>query len=262
MTTENNQATPPDDAAAQAAAAAAAEANKAPLTLEAEGTPPADKPTAKEGEPPKEPAKGDEVAPVQYNPTGDAGLDMVLKFVGDLGYAPDNPAMAAAINGDFTMLEAELASKGVKGYEAYVKLGQQAYTRTTEATKARQAADRKAVTDAVGGEESWATIQKWARENATPEEAKEVSTELAAGGFRAKAAAVFLRDAYNRANPAVTDGEGPAVSKTKGQADNTGALSPREYAKAVAAARVGFKGDFDSSPEYKALQARRSAWRG
>lgn len=259
MTTENLN---PEPTAEELAAQAAADEAKAPLSLDGAAPNPNPNPTAAKPDGEEKPAKADEVVVVQYNPTGDAGLDMTLKFVGDLGYAPDHPAMAAAIGGDFTMLKAELTAKGVKGAEAYIELGQQAYARTKAATEKRMADDRKAVTDAVGGEAEWVKVQAWAKENATPEEAKEISAELAAGGFRAKAAAAFLRTQYDRATGAPTDGEGKPVAAVKGAAESSGALSPREYAKAVANARVGFKGDFENSAVYKGLQARRMAYRG
>jgi hypothetical protein len=204
------------------------------------------------------------VEPVTYNPTGDAGLDMVLKFVGDLGYHPENPAMKAAMEGDFTLLEAELATKGVKGYEAHMKLGQQAFTRTREATLAKQKADREAIEGAAGGAENWKAVQAWAAANAEPEEKAEVSKMLAAGGLQARITAEWLANLHAKAtNVPVKDGEGLPVAKVKGTPDTSGALSPREYADAVAKARRDHRGGgFEESPAYKNLQARRMAWRG
>jgi hypothetical protein len=259
MTVENEQ-TPAAPTPEQVAAAEAAEV-KAPLDLG--GDPAAPTPKVAEKAAPTPEAKG-EPEVVQYNPTGDVGLDMTLEFLGKLGYTPDNPAMKAAINGDFTLLAAELAAKDVKGYDRYIALGEKAYKDTTASTAARQAADRKIVEDAVGGAAEWATIQKWAVEKADPDEKAAVSAALRAGGVQARMAAVFLRDSYSRATGAAeTEGAGAAVAATKGAASSaTDTLNASAYAKAVAAARVGYKGDFEASKEYRELQARRLAHRG
>jgi hypothetical protein len=236
----------------------------APLNLDKPGaTPPAVIPANPAATDPVIPEpKGDEVVPVVYNTTGDPGLDMVLKFVGDLGYSPENPAMAAAMQGDFALLEAELAAKGVKGHEAYIKLGQKAFTDTRSKTEARQKADREAVENEVGGAENWKAIQGWASANADDTERAELGAALKAGGLQARMAASWLKTNYDRANGVSDEGPGRTVATAKGAPDNTGALSPREYGVAVAKARVGFKGDFENSAVYKQLQARRMAFRG
>lgn len=263
MTTE---ATPTPDAAAAAAAteaatkAAAAATPGAPLTLEKTDATPA---VATTNTPAPAADAGDKVVPVEYNKTGDDGLDMALKFVGDLGYHPEHPAMKAAMEGDFSLLEAELATKGVKGYDAYIKLGQQAFTRTREKTKARQEADRVAVEGAVGGADNWRNIQKWASENATDQERSSVSKMLGAGGFEAQAAAVWLKSHYDRASGVSDEGPGKTVAVVKSTPPNDSALNAREYSAAVAEARRVYKGSsFETSREYKALQARRMAHRG
>ena len=50
-----------------------------------------------------------------YDATGDAGLDYALNFVGKLGYGDTHPAIMAAQKGDFSLIRAELATKGVAG---------------------------------------------------------------------------------------------------------------------------------------------------
>ncbi len=192
-----------------------------------------------------------------YEPTGDAGLDMALAFIGKQGFAQDHPAVVAAAAGDFSILKAELAAKGVQGAAEFLALGEQSYARTQEKAKAASAATNAAVYKVVGGEESWKAIQTWASANATPEEKAEINAQLSAGGVAAKAAATYLANAYNKANnvsqePAeVTNG-----AAAKAPASN-GNLSAAEYAKEVNALNVKLKGRLDGSPEYEALNRRR-----
>lgn len=209
-------------------------------------------------------AKAEAPAAVAYNPTGDVGLDMTLKFVGDLGYAPEHPAMAAAINGDFTLLEAELASKGVKGYEAYIKLGQKAYADVSTKTKERQAKDRAAIEGIVGGAENWSAMTAWAATNADDSEKASLQAMLGKGGLEAQMAASWLATNYNRANNVSTAGAGAPVSGVRtGAAPGAGALSPKEYGAAVIAARAAHRGgDFETSAAYRQLADRRMAYRG
>jgi len=66
---------------------------------------------------------------VQYNKTGDPGLDMALSFIGKLGIGPDHPAIVAARQGDFAFIKAELAGRGDKaqGWEQYLSLAEKAF---------------------------------------------------------------------------------------------------------------------------------------
>lgn len=266
MTTE---ATPtpienqPDDAAVAAAALAAKAAETTPpLTITAQ--PSAEEQAALDAAAKAKAPADDAVTPVVYNPTGDTGLDMTLKFVGDLGYAPDHPAMAKAIEGDFSLLEAELAAKGVKGYEAYIKLGQKAYADVSAQTKARMAKDKVAIEAIAGGEEQWKAVSTWAAANADPAEKAVLTAQLSKGGLEAQMAASWLVSLYGKASNVSTEGAGPSVSAVKpGPAAGTGALSPKEYGAAVEVARREYKGnDFENSPGYKALRARRMQFKG
>lgn len=209
-------------------------------------------------------AKEEAPIAVAYNPTGDVGLDMTLKFVGDLGYSPEHPAMAAAINGDFTLLEAELASKGVKGYEAYIKLGQKAYADVSTKTKERQAKDRAAVEGIAGGADNWSAMTAWAATNADDSEKASLKAMLGKGGLEAQMAASWLAANYNRANNVSTAGAGTPVSNVRTDAaPSGGALSPKEYGAAVIAARAAHRGgNFETSAAYRQLADRRMAYRG
>lgn len=213
---------------------------------------PADKPADKAGE------------PFEYPATGDAGTDLALSFLGKNGFGPDDPAMQAAFDGDFTLLEAQLAAKGVQGWEQHVALGKQAYAR--EKAKADESAKAvKAVcVAAAGGEDEWKAVKAWASSNATPEEKAHINGLLNQGGLPAKLAAEYLVNAYNKAGVAIKnpkDAAGDDRGKGGG-GGNSGPLSPREYSAAVNELNARLKGRMEGSPEYKALQQRRAAWRG
>lgn len=201
---------------------------------------------------------------ISYEPTGDVGLDMALDFIGKAGLDSDHPAVKAAIDGDFTILKATLAAKGVAGWEQFVALGEAAYERASKEATAKSEAIREAVYKEAGGKDEWAAIQKWASDNATPEEKAEVNALLNQGGLAAKAAVRHLSESYSRANNVtINPRDGTANAAKGGGADAAnGPLSPRAYADAVQSLNAKLGGRLEGSKEYQSLQARRSAYRG
>lgn len=265
-----------DTATAPAAAPAAPQtpANGDPAQSPAAATASAPAPAPASAPAPAEPAplpveatEGDK-GTITYTPTGDKGLDMALAYFGKHGYGPDHPAMAAAIDGDFSLLAAEAAEKGLKGSDAYIALGEKAYEKFKGEWDQRRAADKKAIHDVVGGEENWNTVSAWAKENAEPAELESINKMLGQGGFEARIAASYMANAYNAATGGIpeTEGAGPAATASKGAAAaTTTALSPQEYGAAVAKARGEHnarQGAFEDSKVYADLRARRQRWRG
>lgn len=201
---------------------------------------------------------------VEYEPTGDVGLDMALAFVGKAGINQQHPAMQAAINGDFTILKATLAAKGVAGWEQFIALGEAAFARTSADADKKAAASREAVIKEAGGEESWNAVKAWAGTNATPEEKEQINALLNQGGLAAKGAVRYLMEAYNRANNVEVNPNDPiANAGRQGGAPNPaqGPLSPREYSDAVSALNNKLNGRLEGSREYADLQRRRSMYR-
>lgn len=228
-----------------------------PAILLDEGTKPAEAPK------PTEPVPVTDEA-VEFEPTGDVGLDMALAFIGKAGISESHPAMVAATNGDFTILKATLAAKGVQGWEQFVALGEAAYTRKAAETAKAQEAVKAAVYKEAGGKEEWEAVQKWASANATAEEKAEINALLNKGGLAAKGAVKYLVDAYGRANNVEVNPRDPLASASRGGVPNadTAPLSPRQYADAVQQLNVKLKGRLDGSQEYDQLQRRRAAFRG
>jgi hypothetical protein len=208
---------------------------------------------------------GKEGGGIEYRDTGDAGLNMALKYVASHGFGPDHPAMAAAINGDFTLLRAELAGKNAPGFDAYMTLAENAFTKFDTENKAKREADTKAVHDIAGGEENWKAVTAWAKENASEEEQTVFNEMLKEGGVKAKIVAQYLSRAYGGSNtPATeTDGPGAGVSAIGGRSGaSTDALSPKEYGAAVQEARRNHRGGpFEASPAYRQLVERRARWK-
>ncbi|RPA31523.1 hypothetical protein EGC79_20520, partial [Shewanella vesiculosa] len=105
-----------------------------------------------------EPAKvePDADTPVAFEPTGDVGLDMALEFLGKQGFGLQHPAMVAAGNGDFTVLEALLAQKNAQGWQQMVALGKAGYERTQNAQKEAVSKTLATVEAVAGSKEEWA----------------------------------------------------------------------------------------------------------
>jgi len=224
------------------------DADKAPATTAPPAAPPEDVP---------------EGAIVEYEPTGDTGLDLALQFIGKAGIASGHPAIVAAASGDFSILKATLAAKGLQGWEQFVALGEDAYKRNQAKSEEKANALKALVHQAAGGAEQWAEIQKWASANADPDEKAEINAMLNAGGLQAKQAARYLAECYAQANNVEVNPADPTRAAGRGSpaADN-GPLSPRQYADEVARLNAKLHGRLEGSKEYQALQARRLAWRG
>lgn len=202
---------------------------------------------------------------VQYNETGDTGLDMALEFVGNLGIGPEDPAMVKAGQGDFSALAEKLKGLGdkAKGFEKFLKLAEKALNDQASATKAQRQKDTEALYKVVGGEKEWQAISKWAGTNAEPAERENINKALAAGGMQAKAMALYLSTLYSKAagttvNPAavVVPGAAPAVPSVGAP------LSPAQYQNEIAKLSMVHGPGMIRTPEYKALVARRQAFRG
>lgn len=201
-----------------------------------------------------------DTSPVQYDPTGDAGLDLALEYVGNLGFGPEHAAIAAAEGGDFGPLEAALKALGEKGkgFEKYLALAKQAVTGKVEAAKARLAKDQDMVHKTVGGEENWKAISAWARENAEPQEVEQVNAALKAGGIAAKAMALYLHTKFQSA--AGTEIQpAPAVQASASAANGApgGILTAREFSQQSAEMRKAHGPNFEQHPAFRQLVARR-----
>ena len=248
-------------AAAPAAAPAAPPAGQAPA---GEATPakPADgvllgDPAATQPTP--NPDTSNEFA---YDPTGDAGLDYALNFVGKLGYGDTHPAIIAAQKGDFSLIRAELATKGVAGSDAVLALAEQAYTRfaAEDAKKSQELAGFAA--QAAGSAENWAVVRAWAAAEATPQEKAQVNAAIAQGGLVAQGVISQLVNLYQQKHTLPKDAAPVAKpGEVGGAAPTAGPMTAQAYAQAVEQLRQKYGNNTDSTPEYAALQSQRLAAR-
>lgn len=238
----------------------------AALAAEAENKTPAPAPAAIAPEPTDEKLNAaQEGETFTYDSTGDAVMDFALDFVGKLGFGPNDPAMVAAGEGNFDLLEIKLAALGDKaaGYERIVALAKQSIGNATEAAAKAAQADRAACAGAVGLDDAgldamlaWGTEQFKAGVM-TAAERDGLNAMLAAGGVQAIAATKMLYGAYSQAS-----GQVQKPSPT-GQPANGGASAPTEPLTRVELARQTAaivrkygSANYTQSPEYKALAAR------
>ena len=197
-----------------------------------------------------------------YDPTGDAGLDYALNFVGKLGYGDTHPAIIAAQQGDFSLIRAELATKGVAGGDAVLALAEQAYTRfaAEDAKKSEELAGFAA--QAAGSADNWAVVRAWAAQEATPEEKAQVNAALSQGGLVAKGVISQLVSLYQQKHTLPKDAADVAKPGEAGTAaPSNEPMTAKAYAQAVEALRQKLGNRVEGSPEYAALQSQRLAAR-
>ena len=203
-------------------------------------------------------SSADEDGVITFAPTGDAALDVSLTFLGNLGFAGDDPAMVAAASGDFALLEAKLAVLGDKaaGWQQMVNLAKDAHARSAKAVADQVAASSAAVLAVAGSKENWSNIVSWAAKNADPAEKTAINQMIDAGPVQARAAATLLLNAYNAANGNVVKPRNPARDPSGAAPSGTGKLSPSEYSAAVQELhnRLGY--GMEQSPEYADLRRR------
>lgn len=243
--------------------AAAAPATEAPAPTE-EAKPAPTEPTriATDDKPEEKPADaGDVKASIaafaaEYAADKPA-LGLALNFLGDAGIAPTDPAFQAAQSGDFTLLKAVLAQKGIAGTDQMVAILEKEVNASIEEQTAFEAKTTEMVNGILG--EQSAEILDWARQNATPEEKTAMNEMLAAGGFYARAAAMMLRDAWVGGDTTQPAQNAVQVSTTGGGGNQP--MSAREYADAVQELAKELGGDPRGSAKYQQLGARRAAGR-
>lgn len=220
----------------------------------AQGAPEATKQEPTKQEPATEPtAPGETFA---YDPTGNAGLDLALDFVGGLGYGDQHPAIIAAQSGDFSQLETALKDNPQAG--KFLALAKEAYQQFSEQRSASATALRTFAEQAAGGAENWNQVDEWAKATASPEELQSINEAIRAGGFTANAVISFLVQQYNQTNTPNKAPANPVNSNASAAVAGSGALTAAEFREATQRLQQanGFR-DISVMPEYAALQQRR-----
>jgi hypothetical protein len=198
-------------------------------------------------------------------PSGDPATDIAFKFLAANGVTPGTAAWDAAQRGEFAVVKAALAEKGVAGGAEYVAILEDKATKAATSAKEKQTEVQTAVHAAVGGQDAWAGIKEWVAANATDSELAAVNKALKSGDpFIAKIMAEGLATRHARATGQSAQGTEPTALRQLPAARNAApaanqALTQTEYRAEVQKLQNRLGSRLDSSPEFAALRARRSA---
>ena len=203
---------------------------------------------------------------VEYEPTGDASLDVALAFFGKQGLGLDSPELDQAGKGNFSYLEARFAAMGDKappGWREHVNLARDAHARM-EATKKTEFEElQKSIHDAVGGAENWKEVVAFAQEHFKTDAAKldEVKDALNGGGLAAIAMATYLhyqalgsKSTGNISGQSAVDSSAIVAASGGAGAITDPAVFKAEQHKLIQ--QFGFQ-KYDQTPEWQALLRRR-----
>lgn len=276
LSTDQTPATPATPADGQPAAGAPPATESQPAAAAApgaDGSAPAGEPAKTEPNPAADPAVSLEDKPeptpdpdttheFTYDPTGDASLDIALNYIGKLGYSPNHPAMLAAQKGDFNLIKAELAVKGVAGASEMLAVAQEGYQRVAGAQKAKDAETRNYGEQLCQGKENFNAALEWGRKTLSDADKAWFNSSVSQGGIAAQAAIDKLAQSYLAANKFTkhpANAAPGAAAAAGGFADN-GPIDSATYRAEIQKLRVaaGNRG-YEGSDQYKALQARRTA---
>lgn len=193
-------------------------------------------------------------APVE----GDPGLNYAMKFLAGNGFNAENPAVAAAFEGDFSLLKAELAQKGIAGWEQALGLAEQSYERHAKAHEQSQVEVGGIVTDlAEQMGVDWEAAVGHVSKAAGAEEKSALNT-LLSDPKTAHIAAHYITSAYINAGDTEIEPAARATGAATGAVNERGggALSRREYTAEMAKLRQSVGDDYMNTPQAQALYRR------
>lgn len=204
------------------------------------------------------PSAKDDAGLVTYDPTGDAGIDMALTFIGSLGIEGTDPAMVAAANGDFSFIKAKLATMGdaAKGWEMQVALAEQGYERQAKAYADEQGKTLEAVHKVAGGEAQWKALVAWAGTQVDAAEKAALDAMFDAGPTSAAMAARMLVQAHAEAKGTTVQPRNAAPTASGVAPAAPAALTAANYHKEADALYRQLGNRMDGSPEYAALRTK------
>lgn len=240
----------PDAAAAAATAATEAAAAKTTTTVDV---------AAASVTPPEKPGDSDVLDKAGYAPAdNDPGLNYAMKFLATNGFNADNGAVEAAFNGDFSLLKAELAQKGIAGWEQALGLAEQSYDRHVKENDAKGEAVGKVVTEiAAGMGVDWEQAVAHVGKTASAEE-KTAINQLLSDPKTAHIAARFIGGSFIEAGDTEIEPAARAVgAETKVSTERSGgALSRADYNSELSKLRKTLGDDYINSPQAAALYQR------
>lgn len=209
--------------------------------------------------PKEQPGDAEVLDKAGYAPAeGDPGLTYAMKFLATNGFNADNPAVEAAFDGNFALLKAELAQKGIQGWEQALGLAEQSYDRHSKDNEAKAAEVGKLVTgvaESMGVD--WEQAVAHVGKSASAEE-KGALNQLLADPKTAHIAARFISGSFIEAGDTEIEprarATGDETSSHAGPAG--GALSRAEYNTELGKLRKTLGDDYISSPQAAALYRR------
>lgn len=204
-------------------------------------------------------------AVVEYEPTGHAGLDIALSFLGGHGLGPDHAGFkVAAETGDFSILKAALAAKGIPGWEQHLALAEGWHAEDKAAKAAATGKIGEMCVAVAGTSEDWQAVMDWAAANVEGDEKSQINAALAGGGLQAEAMAHYLVNGFRQAPGTTYEGKS-AVQANAGAAApavSNAPLDPRAYGAEVMKLHTKLGNRMQGSQELAALDRRRMAFRG
>lgn len=189
----------------------------------------------------------------------DPGLNYAMSFLAKNGFNADDPAVAAAFGGDFSLLKAQLAQKGIQGWEQAVGLAEQSYERFSKEENAKADKVGEIVTSFAESQGvDWEAAVKHIGTSATAEQKTALNT-LLKDPATAEIAAMYITTAYRdggdtEIQPAAR-ATGDETQRSAGAAG--GLLSRAEYTREMAKLRDTLGENYINSPQAQALYRRR-----
>lgn len=189
---------------------------------------------------------------------GDPGLNYAMSFLASNGFTADSPAVAAAFEGDFGLLKAELAKGGFAGWEQAVGLAEQSYGNAQKAEEAKASEVGKIVTEfAEQNGVDWEQAVQHVAGSAKPEERTALNT-LLRDPATAHIAAGYITSAFLAADGTEVQPQAKAASQAAvgGGGGNNAPLSRQEYTQEMRKLRESLGEDYVTSPQAAALYRR------
>lgn len=185
-------------------------------------------------------------------------LGLALGFLRDAGVNVGDPAFQLAeVEGDFSLLEAVLATKDLPGKEHMLGILKQEVAAYQEKVEAFEAQTTELVQGILG--EQHEEVLQWARDTASDEEKEAFNNLFDAGGVYARAAATLLKQAFGGSNNTIPAKH--AIETSTPAAGGNAPLTARDYAAEVQKLSKAVGGDPRATQEYQNLGKRREAGR-
>ena len=194
-----------------------------------------------------------------YQKTDNPSINAALGIISRAGIDTKNPVVQQALNGDTASLVHVMRYLNVEDGEVAVQLLEQVHKARQDQLSQEQAKAVEVIYQSVGGKDQWDVMQEFAKATYSPEDLKELITDLDAGGRVAQLRVKELHKAFKAAGGKVPE-KAPEATEEKpinpsaqpvGKGEK---LTLQSYIKERNALYA--KGIVSSSPEMKALQTK------